>query len=73
MTLRKPVMASLRVAPSCGEGGGPMTLRKSPQAGPMILRTGKGFEPSTSTLAKGKRAFLAVTACDKYRESHPWA
>ena len=26
----------------------------------------KGFEPSTSTLARRKRAFLAVTACDKY-------
>jgi hypothetical protein len=39
----------------------------------LILEREKGFEPSTSTLARGKTAFLAVTACDKYREFHPWA
>jgi hypothetical protein len=52
MTLRKSVTASLRVAPSCCEGAGPMTLRKSPQAGPMTLRTGTGKLRSSGRLPR---------------------
>jgi hypothetical protein len=45
----------------------------SPHERACFLEREKGFEPSTSTLARGKTAFLAVTACDKYREIHPRA
>src|ERR1017187_8292478 len=41
MTLRKSVTAPSRVAPSCCERAGPMTLRKYRRAGPMTLRTGR--------------------------------
>src|SRR5450432_2651031 len=45
MTLRKSVTAPSRVAPSCCERAGPMTLRKYRRAGPMTLRTGN-FRPT---------------------------